>query len=89
MNANVGFLAPASSGEEAPRRATVTIPPSAVRNGAVYLLVNGRAVSQPVEVGRTTARGAEILAGLSGGEDVIVSPPEDLADGDPVRRKGA
>jgi HlyD family secretion protein len=91
MNATVSFLAPraapstraATTGRAAERRA-VRVPASAVRDGAVFVVENGKAVRRAVDVARA-AGGArdvvEVRTGLIGGEDVIVSPPETLRDG--------
>lgn len=89
MNANVAFLAdeaPAGEGAEQ-SAASISVPASAVRDGQVYLFVNGRVVARAVEVRRTRSGEAEIVSGLSGGEDLIVNPPPGLADGDEVVRE--
>jgi len=91
MNANVAFLSdakPSPGGGEQPTSGAVTIPASAVRNGQVFLFVDGRAVARQVEVRRSGSE-AEVVSGLTGGEDLIVDPPEGLADGDPVVRKSS
>lgn len=90
MNANVSFLA-ASEGEgstaasnSSPR---VWVPTGAVVDGnSVFLVVGDKALRRPVRVMRTTSDGVEIEQGLSGGEDIIVSPPQDLEDGDRVEK---
>ena len=91
MNANVSFLAKAdgeAGGATTSATARVTIPAEALVNGnSVFLLVDDRAMRQPVRTMRTTSSGVEIEQGLSGGEDLILSPPEDLEDGDRVKRK--
>ncbi len=90
MNANVSFLAPsegsAGSGtsKSAPR---VTIPSSALVDGnAVFVVVQDKAMRKQVHVVRSTAEGVELDQGLSGGEDIVLSPPSNLADGDRIRR---
>ena len=90
MNANVAFLAdaaPSTSNAPAPMPA-ISIPASAVRDGQVFLLADGKAVARPVEVRRTRSGQAEVVSGLSGGETLILAPPEGLQDGDEVRQKG-
>ena len=91
MNANVAFLARSdgtAGSESQGSAARVRIPPAALIDGnSVFLVVQDRAVRHPVRVMRTTSEGVEIEQGLSGGEDVILSPPEDLEDGDSVERK--
>ncbi len=91
MNANVSFLAKADSGaggESTGATARVTIPAATIVDGnSVFMVVSDRAVRQPIRTMRTTSGGVEIEQGLSGGEDLILSPPADLEDGDRVRRK--
>jgi HlyD family secretion protein len=89
MNASVAFLA-----DEKPGAATTTtqarlfwVPPSAVRDNAVFVVLNGKAVRRPVKAGATTSQGMRIDEGLLGGEDLIVNPPASLKDGDRVRTK--
>src|SRR2546427_2782993 len=89
MNASVAFIAeekPAAGGSAA--SPAIVVPASAVRNDSVFVVVGGRAVRRPVKAGSATAHGVAILQGLIGGEDLIVSPPADLKDGDRVHAKG-
>lgn len=65
----------------------ITIPSSAVRDGAVFMVVDGKAVRRQVQVSGTSQQGATISNGLIGGEDLIVNPPADLKDGQKVRPK--
>jgi HlyD family secretion protein len=91
MNANVSFLAdskPSPGGAATTQAPAIRIPASAVRDGQVFLLADGKANARQVEVRRTRSGEAEVVSGLSGGETLIVSPPEGLADGDEVRQKG-
>jgi HlyD family secretion protein len=87
MNATVSFLAPTKSATtQAAERPAIRIPSSAVRDGAVFVVENGKAMKRPVEVVKTGAgHDAEIRKGLIGGEDLIVSPPESLEDGARVK----
>ena len=48
---------------------------------AVFVFQNGRAVLTPIEMGITADLDIEVLSGLSGGETVILNPPQDLQDG--------
>ncbi len=90
MNANVAFLAPerADAAQPAPRP-VIEVPQGAVRGGRVFLYANDKVVERQVETGRTARGRIEILSGLSGGEELIVNPPETLEDGAAVRRKSA
>ena len=91
MNANVSFLAASEEqrdsavSDSAPR---VQIPASALVDGnSVFLVVQDKAILRPVRVLRTTSDGVEIEQGLSGGEDIILSPPEDLEEGAKVSKR--
>jgi RND family efflux transporter MFP subunit len=46
---------------------------------------HGRVVMKPVAIGRDYGSAVEIVAGLSASDDVILSPPDSLADGATVR----
>jgi len=67
------------------------IPEAAVRNRegetVVFAVENGVIERRAVRVGRTMAPDVEILAGVIPGQAVVVSGPEDLADGDRVRTR--
>ena len=91
MNASVGFLSDAkperAAGGGAPPKPVVMIPASAVHDGAVFVLLDGRAVRRPVKTGATSGASVRIEDGLIGGEDLIPSPPAGLKDGDKIRQK--
>ena len=48
-----------------------------------------KASLRPVKVGRTLGDDREITEGLNGGDTVVVSPPESLADGARIKPKAA
>ncbi len=90
MNASVAFVSDekqSSSGAAA--RPVVVIPASAVRDSAVFVMFDGKAVRRPVKTGSTNSKGVRIEDGLIGGEDLIVNPPAELKNGDRVRLKQA
>ncbi len=92
MNANVAFLADSrnQTQESAYSNPRVRIPSDALVNGnLVFLLIENKAVSKTVHVVRSTGSIVEIDQGLSGGEEVILSPPEELENGDKVQRKAS
>ena len=92
MNANVAFLADSrnQTQESASSNPRVRIPSDALVNGnLVFLLIENKAVSKTVHVVRSTGSIVEIDQGLSGGEEVILSPPEELENGDKVQRKAS
>ncbi|MGH9752403.1 MAG: efflux RND transporter periplasmic adaptor subunit [Blastocatellia bacterium] len=92
MNASVAFYAPEKPGEKGANQTPaakplITIPASAVRDGAVFIVVDGRSLRRQVQVSGTSQQGATISNGLIGGEDLIVNPPAELKDGQRVRAK--
>jgi HlyD family secretion protein len=89
MNASVAFLSdekPKVSGA-APQKPVVIAPATAVRDGAVFVVLDGKATRRAVKTGATSSQGVRIEEGLVGGEDLILSPPQGLKDGDKVRTK--
>ncbi len=92
MNASVAFYSPEKPGEKSANQASaakplITIPTSAIRDGAVFVVVDGRAARRQIQTSGTSSQGATISNGLIGGEDLIVNPPADLKDGQKVRPK--
>jgi membrane fusion protein, multidrug efflux system len=67
---------------------TLTVPEQAtVRQGqltSVFVVTEGRARRRLITVGRRSDAQAEVLSGLSDGEQVVVSDLSELADGSPV-----
>ena len=74
------------SSAQAPRP-VISIPASAVQNGAVFVVLDGHAVRRAVKVGSTSGQNARIESGLIGGEDLVVNPPAGLKDGQRVQVK--
>jgi HlyD family secretion protein len=93
MNASVAFVSDAKAVEKGSvAKASIVVPMSAVRSGSVFVISGGRAVKRSVKTGATStlaggAQAVHIEDGLIGGEDLIVSPPADLKDGDRVKQK--
>jgi HlyD family secretion protein len=92
MNASVAFYEPEKPDEKEANQASaakplIMIPASTIRDGAVFMVVDGKAVRRQVQVSGTSQQGATISNGLIGGEDLIVNPPADLKDGQKVRPK--
>jgi HlyD family secretion protein len=87
MNASVAFIASdqPKSTEAAPAQPVVIVPASAVRDGAVFVVVGGKALRRAVHTSGNVAEGVRVDNGLIGGEDVIVNPPTDLKDGERVK----
>jgi HlyD family secretion protein len=96
MNASVAFAAeekPAvtstSVAGEPAARPVVLVPASALHDGAVFVLLDGKALRRTVTTGATSPQGVRVERGLVGGEDLITNPPPGLKDGDKVRQKAA
>jgi HlyD family secretion protein len=85
MNASVTFHSLDKQEVNAATKSLLTIPASAVRDGAVFVVVDGRATRRQVQVSGSSAKGVAISSGLIGGEDLIVNPPVELSEGRKVR----
>jgi RND family efflux transporter MFP subunit len=91
MGVKVAFQETADEADEAPAAQSL-IPRSAIRwdgERSVVFIVNGETVERrAVTVGREIGNEAEILAGVSAGNTVVVEPPVELEDGQRVRFAG-
>lgn len=90
MNASAAFYStekPGQASQTSAAKPLITIPAAAVRDGAVFIVVDGKAVRRRVQVSGTSQQVATISNGLIGGEDLIVNPPADLKEGQKVRPK--
>jgi HlyD family secretion protein len=89
MNASVSFLSDRKPNADASASAkpVVLAPSAAVHDGAVFVLLDGKAVRRTVKTGAASGTSVRIEEGLIGGEDLIVNPPAGLKDGDKVRQK--
>jgi HlyD family secretion protein len=88
MNASVAFVSDEKmAAVGAPARPVIVIPNSAIRDNAVFVMFDGKAVRRAVKTGSTNSKGVRIEDGLIGGEDLIVNPPAELKNGDRVKPK--
>jgi HlyD family secretion protein len=91
MNATVAFISDdtrvTSAHPYAAGKPIVMAPESALRSGAVFVFLDGRALRRAVKTGAVSGSLVRIEGGLIGGEDLIVNPPAGLKDGDRVRQK--
>jgi HlyD family secretion protein len=87
MNATVAFYNPAPAGQTSETKRVIVVPDGAVQNGSVFVVVNGHARKRPVATAGNSEKGVLIQSGLIGGEDLIVSPPANLKDGQRVEVK--
>jgi HlyD family secretion protein len=89
MNASVALISDEKPAEARPDTLSkvLLVPSSAVKDGAVFVVLDGKALRRVVKTGAVSQQGVRIEQGLIGGEDIIVSPPAGLKDGDKVRGK--
>jgi len=88
MNASVAFVEPQAQSKKIEAKPLIIIPASAVRDGSVFVVADGKALRRNVRVSRRVPDGAQIESGLIGGEDLIVNPPPNLNDGQKVHEQG-
>lgn len=67
------------------RRGAVLAPVGAVRGGAVWTIVDGRARRRPVVTGLAGGDRIEVISGLAAGTRILAAPPDDLKEGDRLR----
>lgn len=88
MNASVAFIADVKpQTTEVQAKPVVLIPSAAIKDGSVYLLLEGKAVKRAIKTGAASGANVRVEQGLIGGEDLIINPPSGLKDGDKVRQK--
>ena len=86
MGARVDFVPEGQTVAEAAAPRKVYMPKAAlVGSDRVWIVADGKAKSQSVTTGVQDGARVEVKVGLAGDEVVIVSPPEGLKDGAPVR----
>ncbi len=86
MGARVDFVPEGQSIAQAAAPRRVWIPKTALAAGnQVWIVADGKAKSQTVTPGLQDGARVEVKDGLTGDEVVIVSPPQGLRDGAPVR----
>jgi HlyD family secretion protein len=90
MSAKVTFM---TAVVDSTQRQTTVIPKNSVvksgRTTFVWTVVDGKAQKLPILVGRELETSLEVKSGLAGGETIIVSPSENLREGEPVTAKPA
>jgi RND family efflux transporter MFP subunit len=88
MSAKITFMAAAAGSSQRP---LIVIPKNTViktgRDTFVWIIRDGVARRLPILVGRELETGLEVKDGLEGGETIIVTPPDNLHDGEPVTAK--
>ncbi len=89
MNATVRFIGEdqPASGASVEQKQVIVIPAGALQGDHVFVVLKEKAIRRPVASSGSTDKGTVITNGLYGGEDLIVSPPADLKDGQRVEVK--
>lgn len=88
MGVKVTFLRDAGAGDAPVAQAVTLVPQAAVRteNNASYVFVVRQNIIErrAIKTGGTDGDRLEVLAGLKGGDQVVISPPPELAEGIPI-----
>lgn len=85
MSARVAFLdRPLQANERQPRLA---ISPEAVREGHVFVIIQGKAQLRPVKTGSKIGDLIEVLSGLKAGDTLILNPSSKIQNGAAVVEK--
>ena len=87
MNASVSFTASAELGQPTLAQPVIWVPASAVHDGFVFTVLDGKAIRRKVQAEMTSSEGVRITSGLVGGEDLIVEAPAGLKEGQKVQIK--
>ena len=87
MNATVSFYNDVKTESTSAAKHVIVIPEGAIQNGAVFVVVNGRARKRAVTTEGNSEKGVLVASGLIGGEDLILRPPASLKDGEKVEVK--
>ena len=89
MNATVQFIsdAPKAVATDGAAKRVVVIPAGALQGDHVFVMLKDRAIKRPVTTAGSSDKGVIVESGLIGGEDLILSPPADLKDGQKVEVK--
>jgi RND family efflux transporter MFP subunit len=88
MGIKVTFLRDADDDAPSTQQAVTLVPKAAVReeNGTAYAFVvrQDTVERRAIQTGGTDGERLEVIAGLKGGDRVVVSPPTELAEGLPI-----
>jgi RND family efflux transporter MFP subunit len=88
MGVKVTFLREAEARDETLARPVALVPKAAVRDASgvshVFLVRQDTVERRAVQLGGTDGDRLEVTAGLSAGDRVVMSPPDTLAEGQPI-----
>ena len=87
MNAAVAFLSDEPAAAAAPGKPVVFVPPAAVRNDRVFIVLKDRLIERTIRTSGNTPLGLRVEEGLIGGEDLVLNPGPELKDGMKVKVK--
>lgn len=87
MNATVAFYNDSTTEQTGESKRLIVVPQGVVQNGSVFVVLNGHARKRSVTTNGSSQKGDLVASGLIGGEELIVSPPATLKDGDKVEKK--
>ncbi len=92
MNASVAFMSedkPAGQAGSAgsASKPMIYVPAGAVRDGAVWIVLNGKVVRRAVKTAGITAQGLRVEDGLIGGEEIIAAPVAEIKEGVRVKAR--
>jgi HlyD family secretion protein len=85
MNATVAFVASEEQRKVGSAVPVISVPKSAIRDQAVFVVADGKAVYRKVQIGSASGGAVHISGGLQDGEQLIVSPPAGVKDGEAVK----
>jgi HlyD family secretion protein len=71
----------------APSKAVIFVPATSVRDGAVWIVLNGKVIRRPVKTTGSTSQGLRVEDGLIGGEHIIVAPTSEIKEGVRVKTR--
>jgi hypothetical protein len=55
-----------------------------VAGSQIFIVFEGKAAERSIKTGNSTSKGIEVAEGLIGGEEIVLSPPPTLKDGDRI-----
>jgi multidrug efflux pump subunit AcrA (membrane-fusion protein) len=84
MGARVGFLEEAKPAQADVKPGVLAPSAAIVQRGdrdVAFVVAGGKVAQRALKLGRTLGDDREVLDGLAGGEQVVLDPPDTLADG--------
>ena len=89
MGVKVAFQSDEKAGSETAAGSSIVVPKAAVQEsngkGVVWIVREGKVQRRAVGLGPARDDGRVVTAGLAAGDELILDPPSDLAEGKPVK----